>query len=106
MKAALNHLADATNPRKHSVVSGSQVSLLVNNLGGCSKLEELILARDATKALSERGLVVVRVYVERFLTSLETAGFQLSILEVNEDTLQLLDADTKAGAWPKSQSAG
>jgi dihydroxyacetone kinase len=78
----------------------SRVVLLVNNLGGTPLMELAIATRRAVAVLEERGLVVARVCLGTFLSALEMAGLSLSVLQVDEERLGLLDAATDAPAWP------
>ena len=79
-----------------------KVAVILNNLGGTSKLEELILAREVVTQLEGRGFRVVRMYAGHMMTSLEMSGFLISLLKVTEfpEWLELLDAPTSAPAWP------
>ncbi|XP_026575891.1 triokinase/FMN cyclase isoform X2 [Pseudonaja textilis] len=48
-----------------------------------------------------RGFHVARTYVGSFMTALEMAGVSLTLLQVDEELLILLDSDTTAVAWSK-----
>lgn len=82
--------------------AGEKVAVILNNLGGTSKLEELIIAREVVMQLEGRGFKVVRLYAGHMMTSLEMSGFLISLLKVSDnlDWLELLDAPTSAPAWP------
>ena len=56
--------------------------MILNNLGGTSKLEELVLAREIVTQLETRGYHVVRIYTGHMMTSLEMAGILISLLKV------------------------
>eukprot|EP00249_Psilotum_nudum_P013807 c24525_g1_i1 orf=256-2034(+) len=80
---------------------GSRVALMVNGLGATPLMELLITAGKAVAQLQlDHGLAVERVYTGNFMTSLDMAGFSLSVLKVDDAILQRLDAPTKAPAWP------
>ena len=77
------------------------IVLLVNNLGKSTNMELAIAAKDAISYLQERGYNIRRVYSGSFMTSLNMNGISLSILTIkNDGTLDLLDQDTNAPAWP------
>lgn len=74
-----------------SLGEGSRVALLVNGMGA-TPLEELyVLYRKIHKFLAERGIDVAKNYVGEYATSLEMAGASISILDLNDDRLALLN---------------
>ncbi|XVV14312.1 dihydroxyacetone kinase subunit DhaL [Actinoplanes sp. CA-131856] len=82
------------------VESGARVAVLVNGLGATPPMELSIMADAAVRDLTERGMLVERLWAGNFLTALDMAGASLSILPVDDDLLALLDAPTSAPAWP------
>jgi dihydroxyacetone kinase len=81
---------------------GERVVALINNLGATTEMELAVFAYGALRELERRGLSIERVYSGTFMTSLEAAGVSLSILQVDDERLRLLDAPTSAAAWPRS----
>lgn len=80
---------------------GSQVALMVNGLGATPVMELMIAAGKAVAQLQlDYGLAVERVYTGSFMTSIDMAGFSLSVLKVDDSILSRLDSPTKAPAWP------
>ncbi|XP_023766598.1 putative 3,4-dihydroxy-2-butanone kinase isoform X1 [Lactuca sativa] len=80
---------------------GSRVVLMINGLGGTHVMELMIAAGKAVPILQlEHGVAVVRVYTGSFMTSLDMAGFSISIMKAEQAILQRLDAATKAPHWP------
>ncbi|KAH9330234.1 hypothetical protein KI387_002342, partial [Taxus chinensis] len=80
---------------------GSRVALMVNGLGATPLMELMIVAGKAVAQLQlDHGLAVERVYTGSFMTSLDMAGFSLSVMKVDSTILPRLDAPTKAPAWP------
>ncbi|HEX7405382.1 MAG TPA: dihydroxyacetone kinase subunit DhaK [Candidatus Nanopelagicaceae bacterium] len=72
--------------------SGSEVALLVNGLGA-TPLEELyLLYRHAHRMLVERGITITRRYIGEYATSLEMAGASITIMTLDEELTQLMDA--------------
>ncbi|KAJ8445070.1 hypothetical protein Cgig2_022590 [Carnegiea gigantea] len=72
-----------------------------SRLGATPLMELMIAAGKAVPRLQvEHGLAVDRVYTGSFMTSLDMAGLSITVMKVDEATLQLLDAPTKAPAWP------
>ena len=87
-----------------------EVAVLLNNLGGISELELLVLIRDVMLELKSRNIAVVRCFIGSFMTSLEMAGFSLSLLKmnptVNSSFYYALDFDTNVNIWRKSPILG
>lgn len=80
---------------------GSRVVLMINGLGATPVMELMIAAGKAVPILQlEHGLAVARVYTGSFMTSLDMAGFSISIMKADQTILQRLDAVTKAPYWP------
>lgn len=79
-----------------------RVALLVNNLGSTTNMELAIVGRRALAVLEERGVVVERVFSGTLMSSLDMAGVSLSLLRVDDERLNLLDAPTSAPAWPRT----
>jgi dihydroxyacetone kinase len=74
-------------------------------MGSSSKLEERVFTMEVLKQLVNQGYTVSRVYCGMFLTSLETAGFSITVLKVKTpEVTQYLDAPTSAPGWPHTFS--
>jgi D-erythrulose 4-kinase len=72
--------------------AGSAVSLLVNGLGA-TPLEELyVVYRRAAAIVAERGLEIRIPFVGNLVTSLEMAGASISVLLLDDELEELLDA--------------
>ncbi|KAL4375090.1 hypothetical protein AHAS_Ahas05G0247000 [Arachis hypogaea] len=83
------------------ITRGGRVILMVNGLGGTPLMELMIAAGKAVPRLQlEHGLAVDRVYTGTFMTSLDMAGFSISIMRADPPILERLDASTKAPSWP------
>lgn len=82
--------------------AGMEVVLVVNNLGGTSNLELLIVTNAAIRYLVDTmNLKVVRVYMGSFMTSLEMAGVSFTLLNVAlRSFLEWLDLPVSAPGWP------
>ena len=102
VKKLLDHMTNPSSATKLELREGKQLAVILNNLGGTNKLEELVVARELVTQLEGRGYSVVRLYAGHMMTSLEMAGILISLLRVTEhpEWLQLLDAPTAAPAWP------
>ena len=75
---------------------GDRVAVLVNGLGA-TPLEELyLLYRRTHQRLEELGVVIERRYIGEYATSLEMAGGSISLLKVDDELLELLDAPAQS----------
>ncbi|MCZ7910179.1 dihydroxyacetone kinase family protein [Agrobacterium leguminum] len=81
--------------------SGDRVALLVNGLGSTPPMELAVVARSAVTRLEAKGVVVERAWAGTFLSALDMPGFSLSVMHVDDAMLNLMDAPTDAGAWPR-----
>lgn len=83
----------------------NEVVLLVNNLGALSVLELGAVVSEVVDQLrTQYGVNVVRVFSGTFMTSLDGAGFSISLLNmvetgVKESLTELLDASCNATGW-------
>ncbi|CAK9312330.1 unnamed protein product [Citrullus colocynthis] len=83
------------------ITRGNRVVLMVNGLGATPLMELMIASGKAVPKLQlEHGLAVDRVYSGSFMTSLDMAGFSITIMKSDQKVLQRLDAATKAPCWP------
>ncbi|KAJ4713596.1 Dihydroxyacetone kinase [Melia azedarach] len=83
------------------ITRGNRVVLMINGLGATPVMELMIAAGKAVPNLQlEHGLAVDRVYTGSFMTSLDMAGFSISIMKADGSILQRLDAATRAPHWP------
>ncbi|KAI6694242.1 hypothetical protein NL676_021952 [Syzygium grande] len=82
------------------ITRGDRVVLVVNGLGATPVMEIVIAAGKAVPKLQlEHGLAVDRGYTGSFMTSLDMAGFSITIMKSDESILQRLDAVTSAPNW-------
>jgi dihydroxyacetone kinase-like protein len=72
--------------------SGSEVSILVNGLGATPKEELYIIYRRIAQVLKERGLKPVKIYCGEFATSMEMAGFSISMIRLDDELKKFLAA--------------
>ncbi|EPS60124.1 hypothetical protein M569_14679, partial [Genlisea aurea] len=85
------------------ITRGCRMVLMINGLGATPLMELMIAAGRAVYMLQlEYGLDAERVYTGSFMTSLDTAGFSITVMNADERILKRLDAPTKAPNWPVS----
>jgi len=78
------------------LASGARVAVLVNGLGA-TPLEELyVLYRKTHQLLEAKGITIAKNYIGEYATSLEMAGASISLLDLNDERLALLEAPAKS----------
>ncbi|XP_064602433.1 triokinase/FMN cyclase-like [Liolophura sinensis] len=95
----INHMTNPANQTSLKLKSGDEVACMVNNLGGTSVLEMNILAMESYSYLDTKGVSVTQLYNGTFMSSLEMAGFSITILVLNDFLKQCLDSPTRAPGW-------
>jgi dihydroxyacetone kinase-like protein len=78
--------------------SGAQVLPFVNGMGGTPLLELYLLYGEIERGLRAHGLEPARSLVGPYITSLEMAGASLTLLELDEELVQLWDAPVHTAA--------
>lgn len=74
---------------------GSEVSVLVNGLGGTPLEEQFIVYRKVHNMLAEKGISVVMPHIGEYATSMEMAGLSITIFKLDEELKGLLLQDAK-----------
>jgi len=78
--------------------SGDRVLLLVNGMGGTPLIELYIAFRRAAEVLAERGLELTRSLVGNYVTSLEMQGMSITLLQLDDELVELWDAPVQTVA--------
>jgi len=78
---------------------GTEVAVMINGLGGTPLMELYIVNRRVAEALDAKGIKVVNTYVGNYMTSLEMAGFSVTVLKLDEELKLLLDAPADTPAF-------
>lgn len=72
--------------------SGDEVALMINGMGGTPISELYLLYGHAHEIAAKRGLKIKRNYVGEYCTSLEMAGFSLTLVKLDKELEDLLAA--------------
>ncbi len=72
--------------------SGDRVALMVNGLGATPAEELYLIYRRVHAALAAQGVTIHRPYVGEYATSLEMAGASVTVMKLDADLTELLDA--------------
>ena len=78
--------------------SGSEVAVMVNGSGSTPLMELYIINNRVADVLAEKGIKVVQTFVGEYMTSIDMAGFSISVLRLDDQLKELLaaKADTPA----------
>ena len=78
--------------------TGSEVAVLVNGLGGTPLMELYILNMEVQKLLEEKNIRAYKTLVGNYMTALDMTGCSLTLMKLDEELKELLDApcDTPA----------
>lgn len=83
--------------------TGDEVSILVNGLGATPKEELYIAYRKAHEVLKNKGINIHRPYIGEFATSLEMAGLSITLLKLDAELRNLLDAPAYSPFFEQSK---
>jgi len=72
--------------------SGSEVALMVNGLGATPLMELYILNNEVEKILTSKGVKIHKAFVGNYMTALEMAGCSLTLMKLDGELKELLDA--------------
>lgn len=81
-----------------ALAAGDEVAVMVNGLGGTPLMELYVVNRKVAALLAEKNIITAKTYVGNYMTSLEMAGFSITILKLDSELKELLfaPADTPA----------
>ena len=79
--------------------SGSEVAVLINGSGATPLMELYIINNHVADVLAARGIRVYKTLVGNYMTSIEMAGFSISLLRLDEELKALLDAPADTPAY-------
>lgn len=72
--------------------TGDEVALMINGMGGTPISELYLLYGYAHEQVEKRGMKIKRNYVGEYCTSLEMAGYSLTLVKLDPELAKLLDA--------------
>ncbi|HHW03640.1 MAG TPA: dihydroxyacetone kinase subunit DhaK [Thermoanaerobacterales bacterium] len=79
--------------------SGDEVAVMINGLGATPIMEQFIMNNKVSKILKENGIKVHRTYIGEYMTSLEMAGASITLLKLDKELKELLDAPADTPAF-------
>lgn len=79
--------------------SGSEVAVMINSSGATPLMELFIVNNHVADILTEKGIKIHKTFVGEYMTSLEMEGFSISILKLDDQMEELLDAKADTPAF-------
>ncbi|SCM82340.1 dihydroxyacetone kinase, N-terminal domain [uncultured Sporomusa sp.] len=80
------------------VNAGEEVAVMINGLGGTPLMELYVVNRKVAALLAGKNISIAKTYIGNYMTSLEMAGFSVTVLKLDGELKELLlaPADTPA----------
>ena len=79
--------------------SNSEVALLVNGSGATPLMEQYIVSNHVHDVLNSKGIKVYKTLVGNYFTSMDQQGISLSLMKLNDQLKELLDASADSIAY-------
>ncbi len=79
--------------------TGSEVALMINGAGATPLMELFIINNHVADVLKEKNIHVYKTFVGEYMTSIEMQGFSISLLRLDDQLKELLDAPADTPAW-------
>ncbi len=81
--------------------SGDQVIAMINGMGGTPLIELYLIYNEVNEICQGKGITIARRLVGNYITSLEMAGYSVTLLKADDELLELWDAPvhTPALRW-------
>lgn len=81
--------------------AGDKVAVMINGLGSTPVMELYIVYKKVADILQQQGIGIYDTYVGEYMTSLEMAGCSVTLLKLDDQLTELLDAPADTIAWKK-----
>lgn len=73
-----------------------KLAVMISGLGSTMLMEQYVICGEVLEILKQQGHQVEKVYVGNFVTSLDMGGMSLTIVDLDDEITQLLEADGQA----------
>jgi len=77
---------------------GEPALVIVNGMGGTPLLELYLVLNEVARILGGRGVPIARSLVGNYVTSLDMAGFSLTLTKLDDELIRLWDAPVRTPA--------
>lgn len=81
--------------------AGDKVAVMVNGLGSTPIMELYIIHKKVAEILTQQGIEIHESFVGEYMTALEMAGCSVTLLKLDKQLTELLDAPADTIAWKK-----
>ena len=81
--------------------TGKEVAVIINGMGGTPLMELYIVNNFVADFLAEKGIKVYHTMVGNYMTSIEMAGFSITLLRLDDELKKLYDAKADTPALKK-----
>lgn len=81
------------------ISKGDKVAIMINGLAATPYMELYIINKKVHELMEDRGIKVHRTFIGEYMTSLEMAGFSVTILRLNDKLEKLLDEESDTIAF-------
>ncbi|MGL5416150.1 MAG: dihydroxyacetone kinase subunit DhaK [Clostridium sp.] len=81
------------------IKENEEVAVMVNGLSGTPLMELYIINKKVREILNSKNIKVYKTFVGEYMTSLEMAGCSVSILKIDSELKELLDAKADTPAF-------
>ncbi len=78
---------------------GSEVAVMINDSGATPLMELYIIGNKLADILKDKGIKIYKNFVGHYMTSIEMAGFSISLLKLDEELKALLDSSANTPAF-------
>ena len=79
--------------------SGDRVAILINGMGGTPLMELFIANKRVHEVLAGKGIVIAKTMVGNYMTSLDMEGFSITLLKLDSELEELLNAPADTPAF-------
>ncbi|MBU5593286.1 dihydroxyacetone kinase subunit DhaK [Clostridium sp. MSJ-4] len=79
--------------------SNEEVAVMINGLAATPHMELYIINKKVSELLNEKGIKVYKTFVGEYMTSLEMAGCSVTLLKLDQELKELLDAPADTPAF-------
>lgn len=78
--------------------TGSEVAVMINGCGATPLMELFVVNNHVADVLADKGIKVYKTLVGEYMTSLEMEGFSITLLRLDDQLKELLDAEADTPA--------
>lgn len=79
--------------------AGKEVAVMINGAGATPLMELFIINNHVSDVLAAKGIKVYKTFVGEYMTSIEMEGFSISLLRLDDELKELLDAKADTPAF-------